>query len=252
MNAILGASTVAIPAGWGVMGTDGGRPDEQPSRSVYLDGFRLDRYEVTNLQYAGFVEATRERPPRYWRDGSYADGTAAWPVVGVSWKQASAYCAWVGKRLPTEAEWERACRGTEGRIYPWGDEWQPANTNVAVVPLADPDDAWAWLAGTEPAPATPAPVGEPLGGESPYGVSNLAGNASEWVADWYDSRAYATLADENPVGAGPEWNHSIRGGAWLMRHGDENLMVERSRCAFRNSSHSADDPRVGFRCAAAG
>lgn len=247
---VLGASVVAIPAGWGPMGSDDGAPDERPAREVYLDAYLIDRYEVTNLEYAAFLVSGGEPPPVYWTDGSFPSGAATQPVVGVSWRQANSYCEWVGKRLPTEAEWERACRGTDGLSYPWGDHWEPTRANVTMAPLDDPDDAWAWLGPGSDRPAALASVGEPLGGSSPFSACNLADNASEWVADWYDPAAYTFLPAENPIGEGPEWNHSIRGGAWLFRHSDSHAMIDKSRCASRNSSHSADDPRVGFRCAA--
>ncbi|HET6949478.1 MAG TPA: SUMF1/EgtB/PvdO family nonheme iron enzyme [Acidimicrobiales bacterium] len=249
LAAVLDRSTVAIPAGWGVMGSEGGPADERPRRDVYLDQYWLDRYELTNLQYEAFVDATDERPPVYWQGDTYPPGTARHPVVGVSWDQARSYCAWAGKRLPTEAEWERACSGTGGRRYPWGAHWDPSRANVTMVPLDDPDDAWRWLASSQGAPASLQPVGGP-GDLSPDGVCDLAGNAAEWVADWYDPSAYSHLTDRNPLDDGPPWSRSVRGGAWLMRHPDADLVADASRCVSRNASHSADDPRVGFRCAA--
>lgn len=247
--AVLNGSVVAIPAGWAVMGSSSGRRDEQPIREVRLDRFAIDRYETTNLQYEAHLAATGGPAPGYWVEGSYPSGTATQPVVGVSWRQAADFCAAAGKRLPTEAEWERACRGESGLVYPWGDEWEEANLTTTHLPLDDPDEAWQWLVPTAEAPAGLRPVGEPLAGVSPYGVCNLAGNASEWVADWYDAAAYEELGHVNPVGDGPPWNRSIRGGSWLFRHRDPDLLADQARCAFRNSSHAADDPRVGFRCA---
>ncbi len=247
---VLRSSVVAIPASWGPMGSDEGAPDEQPARLVYLDEYLIDRYEVTNLEYAAFLASGGEPLPVYWAGGGFPSGAATQPVVGVSWSQANSYCEWAGSRLPTEAEWERACRGSDGRFYPWGDRWEPSRANVTMSPLDDPDDAFAWLDPGSDQPAALTLVGEPLGGASPFGVCNLADNASEWVADWYDPDAYALLPAVNPIGLGPEWNHSIRGGAWLFRHSDVMAMIDQSRCPSRNSSHSADDPRVGFRCAA--
>jgi formylglycine-generating enzyme required for sulfatase activity len=247
---VLEASVVALPAGWGAMGAANGPANAQPQRSVYLDAYRIDRYEVTNLQYAAFVAARQGRPPVYWASGSHPVGAATHPVVGVSWWDAASYCEWAGKRLPTEAEWERACASLDGLTYPWGDLWDPTRPNVTLEPMASLDDAWSWLTPEAQAPAALRPVGDQAGDVSHDGVCDLAGNASEWVADWYDPHAYSVLTNLNPVGLGPPWNHSVRGGSWLFRHNDVELMVDQSRCAFRNASHAGGDPRIGFRCAA--
>lgn len=251
VTTVLDRSMVAIPGGWGLMGTVAGRSDQNPQRSVYLDAYRIDRYEVTNLQYAAFVAARGEPRPVYWSDHIPA-GTEIHPVVGVSWRQASSYCQWAGKRLPTEAEWERACRGENGQKYPWGDMWDPEKVNVSLAPLEDPDDAWVWLSDPTTAPATLGTVLSTASGASAHGICGLSGNASEWVADWYDPDAYSHLPDMNPIGHGPPWSHVVRGGAWLFVHDDEQLLKESSTCSFRSSSHGADDPRVGFRCASSG
>jgi len=247
---VLDRSMVEIDAGWFLMGNSAGRLDERPERQVYLDGFRIDRYEVTNLQYASFVAAEHIPQPPYWADGAFPDRAATHPVVGVSWRQADQYCSWAGKRLPTEAEWERSCRGSSGLEYPWGDDWEPSRVHVAMLPLEDPDTAWALLTDPSSAPASPEQAGEPAAGASVEGVCNLAGNASEWIADWYDATAYTRLTAVNPIGDEPPWNHAVRGGSWLFRFADLDLMVDQSSCSFRNASHSAGDPRVGFRCAA--
>jgi formylglycine-generating enzyme required for sulfatase activity len=115
---------VYIPAGDFIMGNDGGFPDdESPRHAVYLDAYYIDRYEVTNKQYKKFVRATGHRAPFHWINGNYALAEGDHPVVGVSWEDAQAYASWAGKRLPTEAEWEKAARGSDGRIWPWGDHW---------------------------------------------------------------------------------------------------------------------------------
>ena len=95
-----------------------------------LSAYEIDRYEVTNIQYQRLIKATGRRPPRYWFGSDYPRGQADVPVVGVSWQDADAYCTWVEKRLPTEAEWEKTCRGTDGRIYPWGNPWLPDRVNI--------------------------------------------------------------------------------------------------------------------------
>jgi formylglycine-generating enzyme required for sulfatase activity len=252
---VLDAGIVTIPAGEFILGSDGGPEDERPQHSVYLDTYQIDRYEVTNAQYARFLLETCKKPPRYWADGVYPAGQADRPVVGVSWNEAQAYCEWGGKRLPTEAEWEKACQGTQAQPYPWGDAWDASRANVGYAqfsgwPLAL-DDGWAILQTPLPHPGLPGlePVGTYPTGASPYGVFDLAGNASEWVADWYNWADYSDLPAENPIGTGPPWNHSVRGSAWFDRRGQQALVADLSRCAKRNSSHSYDDPRIGFRCA---
>jgi iron(II)-dependent oxidoreductase len=237
---------VVVPAGWFEMGSDAGGPDERPVRRVYLDAYEIDRFEVTNAEYRAFVLSTGIAAPRYWTGRDYPAGTGTEPVVGVGWRDACAYCAWTGGRLPTEAEWERACRGGEGSTYPWGDVWAPSRANVEAAPSATHvEDAWGLLVVEALGAPGLRPVGSLPSDESACGVSDMAGNASEWVADWYDPNAYAGLPARDPVGAGPEWNHVVRGGAWLVL----GAPAETSRCSARNASHSYDDPRVGFRCA---
>ena len=259
---VLDHSTAAVPAGEFIMGSDAGRADERPAHTVYLDAYELDRYEVTNAQYRRFLLATGGRPPRYWTDNSYPSGQADYPVVGVSWDDADAYCRWAGKRLPTEAEWEKACRGTDGRVYPWGETWEPARANVdaadwhfggATQDAAAGtiwDAAWARLS-LPPGSRGPLlqPVGSHLDGASPYGVLDMVGNASEWVADWYNWSDYSRLPTRNPVVTGPPWNHCLRGSAWADPVGTPAWTQALGRCAARNSAHEVSDPRVGFRCA---
>ncbi|MBP1704688.1 MAG: hypothetical protein H6Q36_427 [Chloroflexi bacterium] len=259
----LDRCTAPIPAGSFVMGDDSGRPDERPARMVSLDAYRIDRYEVTNVQYARFVVATGQAAPEYWVDGEYPPGEAAFPVLAVSWADAAAYCSWAGRRLPTEAEWERACRGPDGSVYPWGDTWDPLHANVAsgLPPLgADPgsaDPAWEVLAeagsasGSEAGPA-PRTVGSQPAGASSEAVLDLVGNAAEWVADWYNWDGYADLPDHNPIGTGPPVNHVVRGIGWLDRYGRPDLVATEARCSARNSSHALVDVRQGFRCAVSG
>lgn len=258
------ADVVRVPAGEFVMGSDSGRSDERPQHPVYLDAFEIDRDEVTNAQYWRFLKYTGRTSPRYWSGGDYPMGQANYPVVGVSWDDADAYCAWAGKRLPTEAEWERSCRGPstssgDARIYPWGDAWDAMRANVDVsVHAAHPDaaellqwdDAWALLRAT-PAPRALGlrPIGSFPESASPYGVMDLVGNASEWVADWYNWSDYSAMPAQNPRGLGPPWNHSVRGSAWYDPQGAKGWAQEQSRCSARNSSHETQDPRTGFRCA---
>jgi len=153
LAAELDSSMVLVPAGEFGMGSNTGPADEHPLHQVYLDAFRIDCFEVTNTQYSQFIIATGRTPPPYWSEQGYPSGQADFPVVGMSWYDASAYCGWAGKRLPTEAEWEKAARGVDGRLYPWGNAWDPSRANLYLVDVQvstalrdDPQLAWdqAW------------------------------------------------------------------------------------------------------------
>ena len=256
----LDQSMIHIPAGEFIQGSvflsdRKAASDEMPQRKVHLDTFEIDTYEVTNAQYQRYVLTNGAQPPRYWIGNDYPSGTADYPVVGISWEEARVYCEWAGKRLPTEAEWEKACRGPQGNTYPWGKDWKPEYANLGLEqadnwPLRI-DEGWQLLMATRSPEIQPSlkPVGSYSADASVYGVFDMAGNASEWVEDWYNWSGYADLPQRNPVSEGPPWNHVIRGGTWFDRAGQEVYASDLSRCAKRNSSHSADDPRVGFRCA---
>jgi formylglycine-generating enzyme required for sulfatase activity len=250
----LDRSRVVVPAGEFIMGSNEGRENEKPEHRVYVDAFAIGRFEVTNVQYARFVEAAGQHPPRYWPKGESPAGQEDVPVVGVEWAEAQAYCQWIGGRLPTEAEWEKACRGETAAIYPWGNEWDTSRANIS---LGIERASGTYLSALyEILLATPAagmpgllPIGSfPLGASS-TGLLDLAGNASEWVADWYNWDGYWDMPTVNPLGVGPEWNRSHRGSSWFFRMGMEGDTAFWSRCSARNSSHAWIDPRVGFRCA---
>jgi gamma-glutamyl hercynylcysteine S-oxide synthase len=160
-------STVLIPAGKFLMGSDLKNADaaSHPQHIVYLKAFRIDKYLVTNAQYARFIAATGHRPPSDWKNGKVQQGVLLHPVTLVNWYDATAYAKWAGKRLPTEAEWEKAARGTDGRRWPWGNEMDPARLNTYYnVGSATNVTAYA-------------------NGASPYGVFDMAGNVDEWVED---------------------------------------------------------------------
>ncbi len=253
LSEALDRSLALVPAGEFVMGSREGRPDEEPERRVDLSGFRIGRFEVANAQYARFLAAAGRAAPRYW-DGAHAPaGQGDFPVVGVSWESAAAFCEWSGGRLPTEAEWEKACRGEDGRTYPWGDAWEIGRLNLSLG--TEPaegsylDQLWPLLESPPAGGPGLRPVGSIPGAASPFGVMDLAGNAAEWVADWYNWGGAWGLPARDPVGTGPAWNRSVRGSGWFFRMGMEAEAAQWSRCSARNSSHSSDDPRVGFRCA---
>jgi formylglycine-generating enzyme required for sulfatase activity len=159
---------ILIPAGEFRMGSladdNFAEGDEKPQRVVYLPDFYIDKLEVANIEYKRFTDATGYPPPEAWRDGNYPEGADFYPVTGVSWWEAAVYANWIGKRLPTEAEWEKAARGTDARRFPWGDEFDLDFANVAKDLL---------------------PVASYFEGASPYDVLNMAGNVAEWTASAY-------------------------------------------------------------------
>ena len=225
---------ITIPAGPFVRGTTSGGFDEQPQRTIDLETFSIDRYEVTNNQYQQFVLATGHRksgpPSRYAKSIGKMRGTNQ-PAVYVSWDEANEYCHWKGKRLPTEAEWEKAMRGTDGRLWPWGNQEKPNGAN------------WARV---QDGHEVSARVGAFPTDKSPYGVMDGAGNVMEWVADWYQEAYYKEAPDRDPPS--PEFGtyRVMRGGGYTTTGGDVRI-TSRSKMVpdFR-------DETIGFRCAISG
>jgi formylglycine-generating enzyme required for sulfatase activity len=215
---------VTVPAGWFVMGQDEGPRSNRPQHSVYLDTFAIDRTEVTNTAFAKFITGTSYQAAG-WNEKLLEAHTNE-PVVGVLWHEADAYCRWAGKRLPTEAEWEKAARGADGRRYPWGDAWDSTCANTA-----------------ENNHAGVLPVGSFPAGASPYGALDMAGNAAEWVNDYFDFNYYTYAPNHNPLGPSAVMDHGLRGGSWASPY-------QQVQTFFRDSSHSVrPNPPVGFRCA---
>jgi formylglycine-generating enzyme required for sulfatase activity len=215
---------VLVPAGEFIMGSEEGEQDEAPEQKIYLDAFYIDKYEVTNAQYRRFVKATGHREPYDWKNDSFNQDDQ--PVVGVSWDDAAAYCEWRKKRLPTEAEWEKAARGQEGRRFPWGSKWNRQNANCS----------------TSGKNKTAA-VGSYPQGVSPYGVYDMAGNIWEWCADWYGADYYHLIPKRNPTGPVSGDARVIRGGGWF----DSQAQL---RSANRYYSHPMVRYNgIGFRCA---
>jgi formylglycine-generating enzyme required for sulfatase activity len=221
-----GAPALLVPAGNFTMGDD----EESPRREVYVDDFYIDKYEVTVSRYAKFLQASGgvKRPDR-WEEASL-DTASELPVVGVDWHDADAYCRWAGKRLPTEAEWEKAARGTDGRSYPWGND-EPTSQRANFGKSSE-----------SPYKGGLAPAGSREAGKSPYGVQDLAGNASEWVADWFQESFMAGDA-RNPKGPENGSAKVIRGGGWY----DPPNKLKSSRRMYASADTRADD--LGFRCA---
>ena len=247
--AALRDAVACFPAGEVTIGSDSGAAAQRPAHEVLLDAFCVGRFEVTNAEYAAFAAEVAVRTPPHWTDGDVPDGALDLPVVGVAWDEADEYCRWAGGRLPTEAEWERACRGTEGRRFPWGNEWDAACVNVTALELADPAEAWPGAAGDAlEGEAALRPVGSMECGATPEGVMDLVGNASEWVADWYDPNAYSVLPADNPIAPGPTWSHAVRGFPWLLPVNRPDDIPDLATCTVRNASHVDRSARTGFRC----
>ncbi len=254
-----GVEMVLIPAGAFEMGTDSSEvlqlvqwakkkwysnvfpvsaysfEDETPRHTVYLDAFYIDKYEVTNELYGKFMDATGHKAPKYWDDDKH--NAPNQPVVGVSWDDAKAYAKWAGKRLPTEAEWEKAARGgLVGKKFPWGDE--------------DPDADGNYRANYHPGDDIAADgfrYTAPVGSFAPnsYGLYDVAGNVWEWCADWYDKSYYANSPDRNPTGANTGTGRVLRGGMWFSRVSD-------FRAAKRGSvTPTLTASALGFRCLSA-
>lgn len=225
---------ITIPAGSFIRGTTSGGFDEQPQRTIFLDAFSIDRYEVTNHQYQQFILATGHRksgpPSRYAKSIGKMRGMNQ-PVVYVSWDDATEYCRWKGKRLPTEAEWEKAMRGTDGRLWPWGDKEQPNGAN------------WARV---QDGHEVSGRVGSFQTDKSPYGVMDGAGNVMEWVADWYNEIYYKESPDQNPQSPEHGTYRVLRGGGYTTTGADIRITSRNKMMPdFR-------DETIGFRCAISG
>ncbi len=229
INPIDGAEMVLVPAGEFLMGS---RDDdkwaecvEKPQHKVYLDSYYIYKTEVTVAQYRKFCHATgrKNMPPKPkwgWIDNH--------PIVNVSWDDAKAYADWAGVKLPTEAQWEKAARGTDDRIYPWGNKW----------------DAKKCVNYTNSNGIT-KPVGSISAGASPYGCLDMAGNVWEWCWDWYADDYYKNTPIKNPMGPGIGELRVLRGGSWYG-----NYYISYSRCTFRYNCNPGNyDDDGGFRCA---
>lgn len=261
---------VFVPEGEFLMGSledePDADPDEQPQRLVYLDAYWIDQTEVTNAQFRRFIVATgyrteaqiinespvynletdewEETTGAYWQQprgpGSSLDGLDSYPVVQVSWNDAVEYCKWAERRLPTEAEWEKAARGVDGRRYPWGNT--PLESNL--LNSADRSIAKEWASDRlEDGYQLTAPVGNYPDGASPYGALDMSGNVWEWVYDIYYENIYRESPNENPTGA-IYGNYRVRrGGSWR-----NTQKLVRVTHRLWHSDWSRSD-QVGFRCA---
>lgn len=225
------AEMVYVPAGDFTMGSNDGDSDEKPVHTVYLDAFWIDKFKVTNSLYKKCVDADKCKPPsptssqtrtNYYGNAQFDN----YPVIHVSWEDANTYCSWAGKRLPTEAEWEKTARGTDGRIYPWGNSFDANKLNSS-----DGGKGDTTAVGSYPA------------GASPSGAMDMAGNVYEWVADWYDSNYYSSSPRNNLKGPSSGSLRVGRGGSWFDNANDVRA-ANRSNGGPGNRFGS-----LGFRCA---
>ena len=204
---------------------------EEPQRSVTLDAYAIGIYHVTNMQYAQFVKETGYQQPMYWGDDRFNSQDC--PIVGVSWYDANNFMEWLNNlidanyRLPTEAEWEKAARGTDGREYPWGNVWDADRTNTAESGLKKL-----------------VSVGSYPEGISPFGCCDMAGNAYDWCSDWFHIETYKHAPADNPMGAVDGRRKVIRGGSWQPRGEYAARCANRAAKEPANSSHN-----VSFRIA---
>lgn len=239
----LDIEMVLVPAGEFLMGSS--RTDENtnssPERVVFLDAYQIGRYEVTNQQYSQFIMAGGYRNREFWTPEGWRFITknqivtpAVWsligfndpnqPAVGISWYEAAAFAKWAGKRLPTEAEWEKAARGADGRKYPWGQDISVSKVHYKAI-------------------ARPLRVGSYPEGKSPYGLYDVAGNVWEWVGDWYDPNYYERNLGTNPQGPQKGTVRVMRGGGW-----DSNR--RHMQCVYRHCEKPAwRRLNTGFRVA---
>jgi formylglycine-generating enzyme required for sulfatase activity len=224
---------VLIPAGKFTRGSDNRMPDEGPQYTAETKAYWIDKYEVTNLQYKQFIDATKRKSPSLFRNRTYPEGKVDHPVVYVSWYDAHDYCAWAGKRLPTDIEWEKAARGAaDDRDYPWGDTFDVNNLNSPV----------RWKSLHLEGDTTPAGAFE--GGKSPYGLYDMSGNVWEWTDSWYTQYPGNKWPSENYG----EMYKVLKGGSWwdcsYYQCGVSAPVFNRSyfKQSVKNSS-------FGFRCA---
>jgi formylglycine-generating enzyme required for sulfatase activity len=228
-----GAPMVFVPAGEFLMGSNDSRsdPDERPVHRVYLDAFWIDKYEVTNERFERFTKATKyvtEDEKADWMNWRtfFEPGQENDPVRWVNFPDIAAYARWAGKQLPTEAQWEKAARGTDGRPYPWGTKWDGSRLNLA--------DCFCVV----------TKVGTYAAGMSPYGAHDLLGNVREWCRDWYDPHYYSHSPRRNPTGPPSGKARVCRGGAWDMVDGSIGYRV----FARQSVRPQGGDDLTGFRC----
>ncbi|MCF8720467.1 formylglycine-generating enzyme family protein [Nitrospina gracilis] len=242
ISEVDGKEMVLVPAGEFIMGTDMTDPekkhlkigavkplfrDQQPSHTVHLDAFYIDKYEVTNREYKQFIESVQYHEfPAHWVNGMYMPDQGDLPVTNITWGEALAYAMWAGKSLPTEAQWEKAARGTDGRLYPWGNDYKKGISNIGL-----------------DGPRKLMPVGSFPEDVSPFQAFDMAGNVMEWTLNWYlpypgSDFEFKKFGTDLKVLRG---NGFQEGG---------HFFLDEYRYVFHRSEVKPDDffDNVGFRC----
>ena len=223
---------VFVPGGKFIRGTNNRLPDEGPEHIAEVTDFLIDKYEVTNLQYKKFIDATQRRSPKHFRNRTFPQGKSDHPVTYVTWYDAKTYCEWANKRLPTDKEWEKAARSEDGRMFPWGNDFKmhAANTPQRWQELKQEGDT--------------SPVGAFPEGISPYGAYDMSGNVWEWTESWYFAYPGNTRESENYG----EVYKTLKGGSWwdcsFYKCGISAPVFNRS-FFYRSTKNKS----FGFRCA---
>ncbi|HUJ79592.1 MAG TPA: SUMF1/EgtB/PvdO family nonheme iron enzyme [Nitrospiria bacterium] len=239
-QSIIKQKMILIPAGPFWMGNNGrgadgpGDEDERPLHQVMVEAYLIDKYETTNAMYKEFVDATKHDAPKLWQNGTYPPDKTNHPVVYVSWHDALEFCQWAGKRLPIEAEWEKAARSTDKRVFPWGNQFDPMKANTPQY----------WMAIHQTEQADTMPVGSFEAGKSPYGLYDMAGNVYEWVNDWY----LPYPGNQFPNQHYGFKNKIVRGGSWYdcLSYGCGLSSPTYNRSRFNPDIRNKG---FGFRCA---
>jgi formylglycine-generating enzyme required for sulfatase activity len=228
VSVVDGMTMVYVPEGEFIMGSSTGYKKERPEHTVYLDAYWIDKTLVTNNMYINCVVSGGCTPPLNVSPTKYGHKNSGnYPVVYVSWQQAHDYCKWAGRRLPTEAEWEKAARGVDGRIYPWGND----------APDCQKGNFKGCSEGLSVVDAYPQ-------GASPYGALDMAGNVWQWVADFYGADYYSISPYANPQGPESSEYYVLRGGAW--NYGAERFARTFTRLQMTPTHRATNN---GFRCA---
>ena len=227
-----GREMVQVPEGPFIMGSKDGDPDEMPERQTYLKAFYIDTKEVSQEEYARFAKMTKRPLPKIevFEDDQSKLLRPEFAAMSMTWDEAVAYCKWAGKRLPTEAEWEKAGRGEGKRKYAWGDTFMSGRANANV---DGSEDGFRYL----------APPGSFETGRSPYGIYDMTGNVAEWVADSYDEHYYQKAPYRDPKGPEPGELKVVRGGSWRETQHNARLSKQFAAKLWRT------DITIGFRCA---